>query len=137
MGMDWCRVTPVLLLFRKKECRPRFRSRVSQPKSNLLKPGGRRIREYRYVYLFQSSNGRRFCMKGLVLHCGGREKTRSEVYAVPVPEATATYVPLPFESFITRIEKQLAVEGISVVGEQFALSHNGERMFGLLGLQMP
>jgi hypothetical protein len=76
-------------------------------------------------------------MKGLVLHCGGQQKTRPEVYAVPVPEATATYVPLPFESFITRIEKQLAVEGISVVGEQFALSHSGQRMFGLLGLRMP
>jgi hypothetical protein len=76
-------------------------------------------------------------MNGLILHCGGQVKTRDEVFAVPVPEATGTYVPLPFESFITRIEKQLLVEGIRVVGEQFALSHNGMRFFGLLGLEMP
>jgi hypothetical protein len=76
-------------------------------------------------------------MNGLMLHCGGQVKTREEVFAVPVPEATGTYVPLPFESFITRIEKQLLVEGIHVVGEQFALSHSGMRFFGLLGLEMP
>lgn len=76
-------------------------------------------------------------MNGLMLHCGGQVKTREEVFAVPVPEATGTYVPLPFESFITSIEKQLLVEGIRVVGEQFALSHNGMRLFGLLGLEMP
>jgi hypothetical protein len=76
-------------------------------------------------------------MKGLMLHCGGMVKTREEVFAVPVPVATPTYVPLPFESFITRIEKQLLVEGIRVEGEQFALSHNGMRFFGLLGLLIP
>jgi hypothetical protein len=76
-------------------------------------------------------------MKGLMLHCGGQLRTREEVFAVPVPPTTATYVPLPFESLITRIEKQLAVEGIRVDGEQFALSHNGMRFFGLLGLSIP
>jgi hypothetical protein len=76
-------------------------------------------------------------MSGLMLHCGGQVRTREEVFAVPVPPATATYVPLPFESFITRMEKQLLVEGIEVAGEQFALSHNGMRFFGLLGLRVP
>ena len=49
-------------------------------------------------------------MKGLMLHCGGQLKTRGEVFAVPAPAATSTYAPLPYESFISRIEKQLAVE---------------------------
>ena len=48
-------------------------------------------------------------MNGLMLHCGGQLKTRSEVFEVPVPPPTATYAPLPYESFIVRIEKQLAV----------------------------
>ncbi len=56
---------------------------------------------------------------------------------VTQPEATASYVPLPYESFVTRIEKQLAVEGMQVKEEHLALAANGQRMFGLLGLEMP
>jgi hypothetical protein len=70
-------------------------------------------------------------MKGLMLHCGGQLKTKEEVFAIPVPPATATYTPLPFESFITRIEKHLAVEGITVTEEHLALAKDGQRLFGL------
>ena len=76
-------------------------------------------------------------MNGLMLHCGGQLKTREEVFAVPAPTATATYAPLPYESFIVRIEKQLAVEGIDIPDERLALAKEGQRMFGLLALQMP
>jgi hypothetical protein len=55
---------------------------------------------------------RRFTMNGLMLHCGGQLKTREEVCGVPVPRATATYAPLPYESFLTRVEKQLTVGGM-------------------------
>lgn len=76
-------------------------------------------------------------MNGLMLHCGGQLKTREEVFAIPAPPATATYAPLPYESFIVRIEKQLAVEGIKIAEERLALSKNGQRLFGLLALSMP
>ena len=76
-------------------------------------------------------------MNGLMLHCGGQLKSREEVFAVSIPPATETYVPLPFESFLTRIEKQLAVEGIIVQEQRLALSNNGQRLFGLMGLEMP
>jgi hypothetical protein len=76
-------------------------------------------------------------MNGLMLHCGGQLKSREEVFAVPTPPATATYVPLPYESLLTRIEKQLTVEGMVVKEEHLALSNNGQRFFGLLGLEMP
>lgn len=76
-------------------------------------------------------------MNGLMLHCGGLLKTREEVFAIPTPPATSTYVPLPYESFLTRIEKQLAVEGIVIKEEHLALSNKGQRFFGLLGLEMP
>lgn len=76
-------------------------------------------------------------MNGLMLHCGGQLKSREEVFAVPAPVATATYSPLPYESFITRIEKQLAVEGIQITEERLALTKNGQRLFGLLRLTMP
>lgn len=76
-------------------------------------------------------------MNGLMLHCGGQLRTRQEVFAVPAPAATETYVPLPYESFLIRIEKQLAVEGIRISEERLALSANGQRLFGLLALTMP
>jgi len=76
-------------------------------------------------------------MNGLMLHCGAQLKCRDEVFAVPVPPATATYVPLPYESFLTRIGKQLTVEGITVKEEHLALSANGQRLFGLLALTLP
>ncbi len=76
-------------------------------------------------------------MTELMLHCGGQLKTREEVFAVPAPAATATYAPLPYESFITRIEKQLAVEGIKITEERLALAKEGQRLFGLLALSMP
>ena len=46
-------------------------------------------------------------MNCLMLHCGGQLTTREEVFAVPPPVQTDTYVPLHYESFITRIEKQI------------------------------
>lgn len=76
-------------------------------------------------------------MNGLMLHCGARVSPRDEVFAVPVPQATASYVPLSYQSFVTRIEKQLAVEGITVNSEQLALTKEGQRLFGLLALSMP
>lgn len=76
-------------------------------------------------------------MKGLMLHCGGQLKSREEVFTVPVPLATASYMPLSYESFVTRIEKQLAVEGIKIRDEKLALAKNGQRFFGLMELELP
>lgn len=76
-------------------------------------------------------------MNGLMLHCGGQIKSREEVFSVPLPQATASYVPLSYESFVTRIEKQLAVEGITITNQVLALAQNGQRLFGLMQVEMP
>lgn len=75
-------------------------------------------------------------MKGLMLHCGGQLTSREEVFAVPVPTATASYVLLSYESFVTRIEKQVAVEGITIKEEKLALAKNGQRLFGLMQVEL-
>lgn len=75
-------------------------------------------------------------MNGLMLHCGSRLAPRDEVFAVPLPEATDSYVPLPYESLVTRIEKQLSIEAITVADEKLALAKNGQRLFGLLQLRL-
>jgi hypothetical protein len=73
----------------------------------------------------------------LVLHCGAQKATREQVFNAPVPRATETYMALPHESFVTRIEKQLTMEGIKVDQSQFALNKGGEELFGLFQLTMP
>src|SRR5688500_14898082 len=76
-------------------------------------------------------------MTGLTLHCGGQLKSREEVFAVSVPPATKTYAPLAYESLLTRIEKQLSIEGIQIKGERLALAKEGQRLFGLMELKFP
>ena len=76
-------------------------------------------------------------MKGLMLHCGGQLKSRDEVFSVPLPEATSSYVPLPHESLITRIEKQLRFEGVTIRDEKLALNKDGQRLFGLIQVELP
>ena len=70
-----------------------------------------------------------------MLHCGGALKSREEVFAVPPPPATESYVPLPYESLITRIEKQLAVEQITIKDQRLALAKEGQRLFGLMQVE--
>ncbi|MCL4855441.1 MAG: DUF932 domain-containing protein [Bryobacteraceae bacterium] len=76
-------------------------------------------------------------MNGLMLHCGSHAASRDEVFAVPAPEATATYVPLSYESLVTRVEKQLRIESITILDEKLALAKNGQRLFGLMQLALP
>lgn len=75
-------------------------------------------------------------MKGLMLHCGGQLKSRDEVFAVPLPQETDTYMPLSHESLVTRIEKQLALEGVVLRDEKLALAKEGQRLFGLLQVEL-
>src|SRR5690242_1005850 len=80
---------------------------------------------------------RRLCMNGLMLHCGGHLKSREEVFAVPLPPETNSYTPLPHESLVTRIEKQLAIEGVVMRDQRLALAKDGQRLFGLMQVQLP
>ena len=76
-------------------------------------------------------------MNGLMLHGGSQLVPRREVFAVPLPDATNSYVPLPYESLVSRIEKQLTIEGITIVDEKLGLAKSGQRLFGLMQLQLP
>lgn len=76
-------------------------------------------------------------MNSLMLHCGGHVRSRDEVFAVPLPPETESYVPLPHESLVTRIEKQLAFEGVEIREEKLALAKDGQRLFGLMQVRLP
>lgn len=71
----------------------------------------------------------------LIDHAGGRVVLRHELAEVAVPETTATYHPLPYTSFLERLERQLSVDGFSVTEENYMLSKNGQRMGALWGIE--
>jgi hypothetical protein len=73
----------------------------------------------------------------LMVHAGGWEATRDEVVAVPTPAPSKRHYPVPHGDLIDLIQKTVERTGLQVVDEAFALSHEGNRMFGLLGLKGP
>ncbi len=68
----------------------------------------------------------------LVVHRGGWEATKADLAAVPVPEPTESYHPVPYGRFVEEVELHVPRFGLSVRSEQFALSRGGNQMFGVL-----
>ena len=75
----------------------------------------------------------------LMLHCGARTATLEEIAAVPLPQETDTYKPLPHYdlAFNTmRIgQEMMAGKGFQVDKASFGLSTTGDRMFGVVSFQ--
>ena len=74
---------------------------------------------------------------GLLLHCGGAAVTREELLAVPTPRSTGTWFPLPHHDLVEEVEAHLAGSGYEVEAATHALSHGGDRYFGLLQVRPP
>jgi hypothetical protein len=74
-------------------------------------------------------------MLNLMVHAGGRVASRDEVSAVVTPPSTKTHFPIPHSSFIDLVEKTVENTGLRVTDEAFALSHKGNRLFGLLRVE--
>ncbi len=68
----------------------------------------------------------------LVLHRGGWEATKADLAAVPVPEETDSYVPVPYPRLVEEIELHIPRFGLTITDERFALARDGMQMFGVL-----
>src|SRR5213593_872045 len=68
----------------------------------------------------------------LVVHRGGWEATKADLAAVPVPESTESYHPVPYGRFIEEVELHMPRFGLQVRSSQFALTREGGQMFGVL-----
>lgn len=68
----------------------------------------------------------------LVVHRGGWEAARSDLAAVPVPEPTDSYHPVPYRRFVEEVELHIPRFGLTVTSSQFALAREGRQMFGVL-----
>ena len=71
-------------------------------------------------------------MLNLHMHCGSRHVERRQVEHCPTPPRTSTWVPIPHNRLLERVENSLAGVGLKVVNEAHALSSGGQRYFGLL-----
>ncbi len=68
----------------------------------------------------------------LVIHRGGWEATKADIAAVPVPDPTGSYHPVPYGRFIEEVELHIPRFGLAVRSSQFALAREGGQMFGVL-----
>jgi len=68
----------------------------------------------------------------LIVHRGGWEATKADLAAVPVPDPTASYHPVPYDRFLEEVELHVPRFGLRVQSSAFALAREGGRMFGVL-----
>src|SRR5438552_272416 len=68
----------------------------------------------------------------LVIHRGGWEASKADLAAVPVPEPTESYHPVPYGRFIEEVELHVPRFGLKIQSEAFALAREGNQMFGVL-----
>lgn len=71
----------------------------------------------------------------LIAHCGANKVDREFLRTLPVPEATRTHRPVPHIDIVEALVQTLGFRHIEVTREEYAVTNDGMRMFGLLQLQ--
>jgi hypothetical protein len=72
----------------------------------------------------------------LMAHCGARKVTREELMEIPVPEGTKTHQPLSHYEIIQVLEEALSFRFLKIVRDEYAVSSDGMKMFGVMDLNM-
>lgn len=70
----------------------------------------------------------------LVVHCGARKVTRDELKEIPIPERTRTHQPLSHFEIVEVLEEALSFRYMKVVRDEYAVSPDGMKMFGVMDL---
>jgi hypothetical protein len=65
---------------------------------------------------------------------GGRTIGREELALVPTPAATETHRPIPHHEIVRALIETLGFRHIGVVHDEYAVSPDGMKMFGVLDL---
>jgi hypothetical protein len=74
--------------------------------------------------------------QGLLLaHCGTSKITREQLSLIPTPEGTATHHPLEHRTIVEALIEALDFRHIAVVRDEYAVSLDGMKMFGVLDLE--
>ncbi|MFZ0523388.1 MAG: hypothetical protein WAN14_21530 [Candidatus Acidiferrales bacterium] len=71
----------------------------------------------------------------LLAHCGSSKITREELKLIPTPQASATHQPIPHNQIVEALVEGLNFRHISAVREEYAVSSDGMKLFGVLDLE--
>jgi hypothetical protein len=74
-------------------------------------------------------------MSTLLAHCGAAKISRDDLRHLPVPEGTRTHQPIPHIQIVEALVETLSFRRISVVRDEYAVTPDGMRCFGLLQLE--
>jgi hypothetical protein len=72
----------------------------------------------------------------LITHCGARRISREELAALPVPEETRTLKPISHSALIEKIIETLWYRRMNIVRDEYAVSQDGMKLFGLLEMDL-
>lgn len=68
----------------------------------------------------------------LIAHRGGWEATPADLASVPVPDDTETWKAVPYSRLVEEVKLHIPRFGLTVEDERYALSREGNQMFGVL-----
>ena len=71
----------------------------------------------------------------LIAQSGTTKISREGLIAIPVPEPTATHKPIPHHEVVNALIDTLGLRQIHVFKDEYAVSTDGMRMFGVLDLE--
>jgi hypothetical protein len=74
-------------------------------------------------------------MEGLLSHCDSEKLTREALANIPAPESTATFQPIPHLALVNAVLETLSFRHINVVKDEYAVSSDGMKLFGVLDLE--
>jgi hypothetical protein len=70
----------------------------------------------------------------LIARSGATKVSLEELRAIPTPEGTATYRPIPHIELVETIQNRLNRYGIQVQRQEYAVQRGGTRLFGVMEL---
>lgn len=71
----------------------------------------------------------------LLAHRGSQKISRDELRLIAAPQGTSTHVPVPHFNLVEALIETLGFRQISVIRDEYAVSPDGMRMFGVLDLE--
>lgn len=73
-------------------------------------------------------------MNGLMAHCGAEKLSRAQIGEILPPESTDTFKPVQHSILIDEVHEALARRQLAVVKDEYAVSEDGMRLFGVMDL---
>jgi hypothetical protein len=74
-------------------------------------------------------------MEGLMAHSGAQKLSREQLVEILPPESTDTFKPVPHSELVKSVIEGLSFRHINVVHDEYAVSEDGMKLFGVLDLE--